>query len=226
MRTGMTAGVCPTLACADYLNLAEQLAVLDALGAESYHIDIMDGNFVPNYCLNFDYLKAVKKVSSTPCDLHLMTTDIERDIKDGIRAGADAVAFHVERTELDVLRLVLMIRESGKAAGLALSPESPVSALNPYLEAVDYIVIMAVRPGFSGQKFIESTYEKIRELDRARKEKGLNFRILIDGGIDFENAPRCIEAGADSLVAGALCIFSGKDGFVKDARRFFEIVEA
>ena len=218
--------VYPTLACADYLDLGRDIHILDGLGAASYHIDIMDGNFVPNYCLNFDYLKAVRKATRTPCDVHLMTTEVERDILRSIDSGAGAVAFHVERDDLDIYRLLSLIRGYGCRAGLAISPSSPLAAIADYLPYLDYVILMAVSPGFSGQQFLEGAYERIRALSALRDESGLTFKIVVDGGIDFDNASLCVDAGADCLVGGALCIFAGKDGLEDDARRFFRLLEA
>ena len=218
--------VYPTLACADYLNLGRDISMLDGLGAASYHIDIMDGNFVPNYCLNFDYLKAVKKASSTPCDVHLMTTEVERDIMRSLDSGADAVAFHAERDDLDIRHLLALIRGRGCRAGLAVSPSSPLDILADHLSCLDYVLVMAVTPGFSGQSFLEGTYERIRALAAMRDDMDTAFKIVVDGGIDFDNAPLCADAGADCLIGGALCIFSGRNGLESDARRFFRLLEA
>ena len=219
------AGIYPTLACADYLHLADDLAVLEKAGVTSFHIDIMDGNFVPNYCLNFDYLKAVKGFSSIPCDVHLMTTEVEMDIQRSIGSGADAVAFHVERSDLDIPSLLSSIRREGRRAGLVISPETPVSALSPYDGMYDYVIMMGVKPGFSGQKFIEGTYDRLRQLSGARERSGSSFEIIVDGGIDFDNARPCISCGADSIVAGALNIFSHQKGLEKDTERLMKALE-
>ncbi len=218
-------GFCPTLACADYLRVADEITILDRFGARSYHIDIMDGNFVPNYCLNFDYLKAIKGFTSTPCDVHLMTTEVERDIKESVKCGADAIAFHVCRIDLEIPYLLALIKENGRKAGLVLNPEEPVDVLSPFLPFLDYVIIMAVKPGFSGQKFLIDTYDKISELNILRDTSGLDFKIMVDGGINFDNASKCISCGADVLVAGALCIFSHIEGLEKDTARFMRCLE-
>ena len=124
------AGIFPTLACADYLDLRNQIDIMDRAKVASYHIDIMDGNFVPNYCLNFDYLRAVSSYTDTPCDVHLMTGEVERDIRTSLECGAAAVAFHSERTDLDIPALLRMIKSGGAKAGLVLSPHQAVHALH------------------------------------------------------------------------------------------------
>ncbi len=217
-------GVYPSLACADYLHLAENISILDEFGVASYHIDIMDGNFVPNYCLNFDYLKAVKSVTTTECDVHLMTTHIERDIETSIDAGADSVSFHVERDDFDIKNLIQRIKAHGRNAGLVLNPESPLDKLYPYLEDIDYVILMSVRPGFAGQRFLDKTYDKISKLSELRNDKALGFSILVDGGINFENAMRCVSLGADNLVAGALCIFLDKKNIRNNTERFLSSI--
>ena len=218
-------GIYPTLACADYLNLSRDISILDGFGVASYHIDIMDGNFVPNYCLNFDYLKAVKSVTDTECDVHLMTMQVERDIETSIASGADSISFHVEREDLDISKLILMIKRAGRKAGLVLNPETPVERLSSYLPELDYVVLMSVRPGFSGQRFIEGSYEKLKRLDDMRNEDALGFRILVDGGIDFFNAGKCIAMGADDLVAGALCIFQQSSSLETSMKKFISVIE-
>lgn len=218
-------GIYPTLACADYLHLAHDLEILHRAGVTSFHIDIMDGNYVPNYCLNFDYLKAVSSFSDTPCDVHLMTSEVERDVERSIQCGSKAVAFHVERTDLDTDALLESIRMKGCRSGLVISPQTPVEALEPHLASCDYVIMMGVRPGFSGQAFLEETYARIGQLDELRRRAGLDVEIIVDGGIDFENASRCLRHGADSIVAGALNIFSHQQGLEKDLERLLRSLE-
>lgn len=219
------AGIFPTLACADYLDLRNQIDIMDRAKVASYHIDIMDGNFVPNYCLNFDYLKAVSSYTDTPCDVHLMTGEVERDIRTSLECGAAAVAFHSERTDLDIPALLRMIKSGGAKAGLVLSPHQAVHELEPWLGMTDYVIMMGVKPGFAGQRFIDDTLDRVRTLSSLRLDKGFTFRILVDGGISFENAAKCVSAGADDLVAGALCIFSKDGGLEENIDRFSACLE-
>lgn len=198
--------ILPTLACADYLNLASQIMVLDSYHVDSYHIDIMDGNFVPNYCLNWDYVAQLRAFTKTEIDVHLMVENVERDIVRGLTTGIDSLAFHIE-SDVDIDAMLRIIRDSHVKAGLAISPETPIENLNPYLSALDYVIIMGVKPGFSGQQFKVQTYERISDMKCIRDKQNLGFEIWVDGGIDFENGRECIEDGADGLVAGALCIF-------------------
>ncbi len=198
--------ILPTLACADYLNLASQIRILDSYHVDSYHIDIMDGNFVPNYCLNWDYVTQLRAFTDTEIDVHLMVENVERDIKRGIRTGINSLAFHIE-SDVDAKAMLSIIRESQVKAGLAISPETPLEKLNPYLDTLDYVIIMGVKPGFSGQQFKIQTYERIFDLKCIRDKQNLGFEIWVDGGIDFVNGRECRLQGADGLVAGALCIF-------------------
>ena len=221
----MRTAVLPSLACSDYLNLGKDIEILDRVGISGYHIDIMDGHFVSNYCLNFDYLRAVKSITDTPCDVHLMTVNVERDSALCLEAGADSICFHVECGCQNIETLLGRIKNCGVKAGLAINPRSPISMLNPFLPIVDYVLIMAVPPGFSGQSFISSVHEKILGLSDLRKKTGMEFGIVVDGGISSDNATKCVEEGADALVAGALCIFSGKRGLAEDARHFMELLE-
>ena len=208
----------PTLACADLMNVERDIKILDSIGVDTYHIDIMDGNYVPNYCLSWDFVKSLKEITSTYIDIHLMTENVDRDINTAISLGVWGIAFHYETGKVEE-RLHLIKRENIKA-GLAVCPETDIALVFPYLDKLDYILIMGVKPGFSGQSFIPASYSRIKALSSIRKERGLDFEIYVDGGIDNENGPKCKEKGADILVAGKLCIFRDKGKLEKQTKEF------
>lgn len=207
--------ISPTLACADYLNLGRDIKILESSSVDSFHLDVMDGNFVPNYCLNWDYIRQVRAYTKLPLDLHLMVTYLERDISYALDAGIDSISFHCEAT-IAPIRILQMIRKEGRKAGLAINPATDISRLLSMLPHVNFILLMGVEAGFSGQPFMESTYQRIEFLDSYRQEHSLPFLIEVDGGLTTESAIGCVQKGADILVAGALCIF-GQEGGLKHA---------
>jgi Pentose-5-phosphate-3-epimerase len=216
--------IAPTLACADYLNLGTDIITLEKYGADRIHFDIMDGLAVPNYCLNWDILSRVNDVCALPVDVHLMTTFLERDIDNAIRNNANSVAFHVEQTGFDTIALLERIKRGGVQCALAINPQTELESLIPYLDMLDYVLLMAVKPGFSGQRLLENTYSRIDWLKRIRAEKELGFSIYLDGGISYDNALHCVESGADILVAGKLCIFSSRDSLQNGLEKFRAVV--
>ncbi len=215
--------ISPTLACADYLDLGLDIHILEKAGVDSFHLDIMDGNFVPNYCLNWDYIMQLRSRTKLPLDLHLMVTHLERDIAIALDAGIDSISFHCEAT-IAPIRMLQMIRKRGRKAGLAINPATPISCLLPMLPYVDYILLMAVEAGFSGQPFMEETYQRIGSLDAYRKEHGLTFQIEVDGGLTVKSAIGCVRKGANILVAGALCIFGQEEGLERATDNFVRAV--
>ncbi len=215
--------VSPSLACADYLNVGRDIKILESSGVDSFHLDVMDGNFVPNYCLNWDYIRQVKACTRLPLDLHLMVTYLERDISIALDAGIDSISFHCEAT-IAPIRMLQMIRNRGRKAGLAINPATDISRLLPMLPYVDFILLMGVEAGFSGQPFMESAFQRIEFLDSYRKEHTLSFLIQVDGGLTTESAIACVQKGADILVAGALCIFGQEEGLKRAADQFVQAV--
>ena len=192
----------PSILAADHAALAEGLKIVVENNLEWIHLDIMDGNFVPNISFGPQVVKDLRKRNASLFfDTHLMLARPDKYIEKFIDAGSQLVTVHVE-PEYDVAGTLKRIRELGSQTGISLNPDTPVERIFPYLEAVDLVLVMSVFPGFGGQSFIESVLPKIEALARERDARGLCFRIEVDGGVDSRTAPLCLEAGADTLVAG------------------------
>jgi ribulose-phosphate 3-epimerase len=201
--------VAPSLLSADFGNLQDDIEMINQSRADWFHLDIMDGVFVPNISFGFSVIKTIKTYARKPLDVHLMIVEPDRYIKTFAEAGADILTVHYEAcTHLH--RTLLTIREQGMKAGVSLNPHTPVHLLKDILYAADLVLIMSVNPGFGGQQFIEHSYEKIRTLAAMIRERQLNTRIEVDGGVTVENAPMLVEAGVDVLVAGNT-VFSSDD---------------
>lgn len=171
-------------------------------GAELVHIDVMDGAFVPNISFGAPVYGCVRKHCTIPFDVHLMINEPIRYLDDFVKAGADLITIHAEATD-EVAKTLNAIKERKIAAGLSIKPGTSVEAIREYLPLCDLVLVMSVEPGFGGQKFMPSAVEKIRTLAALRKELGLSYQIEVDGGINAETAPLCIDAGVDILVAGS-----------------------
>lgn len=192
----------PSILAADHAALAEGLKIVVDNRLEWIHLDIMDGNFVPNISFGPQVVKDLRKHTNTLFfDTHLMLARPDKYIEKFIDAGSQLVTVHVE-PDYDVAGTLRRIRELGCQAGISLNPDTPAERIFPYLEAVDLVLVMSVFPGFGGQSFIESVLPKIETIAREREARGLNFRIEVDGGVDARTAPLCLAAGADTLVAG------------------------
>ncbi|MBR5622140.1 MAG: ribulose-phosphate 3-epimerase [Opitutales bacterium] len=192
----------PSILAADHAALAEGLQVVVENRLEWIHLDIMDGNFVPNISFGPQVVKDLRKRNNTLFfDTHLMLARPDKYIEKFIDAGSQLVTIHIE-PEYDVEGTLKRIRELGCQAGISLNPDTPVERILPLLDRVDLVLVMSVFPGFGGQSFIESVLPKITRLAQEREARGLNFRIEVDGGVDSRTAPLCLEAGADTLVAG------------------------
>jgi ribulose-phosphate 3-epimerase len=194
--------IVPSILSADFAHLAEEIARVERGGAAMLHIDVMDGHFVPNLTLGPPVVESIRKITRSRLDVHLMIEDPDRYAPIFVRAGADQISVHLEVCpHLD--RTLHMIQEEGALAGVVINPATPVAMLHDILEVADYVLIMSVNPGFGGQHFIPRALEKVRELDRERRERRLQLPIEIDGGITLENLPEVIRAGCDWVVTGS-----------------------
>jgi ribulose-phosphate 3-epimerase len=194
--------IAPSLLAADFGNLERDCKMVNSSEADWFHIDIMDGIFVPNISIGMPILKAIAKHATKPLDVHLMIVDPDRYIETFAELGSDILTVHYEACK-HLHRSLQAIKAKKIKAGVALNPHTPVSLLEPIIEEIDVVCLMSVNPGFSGQSFIENTYEKVSELKAIILKKGTATLIEIDGGVTDENAPQLIEAGADVLVAGS-----------------------
>jgi len=197
----MPALIAPSILSADFGNLERDFNMINQSQADWFHVDIMDGVFVPNISFGFPVVKALQKVAKKHMDVHLMIVNPDRYIADFAKAGAQTLTVHVEAcTHLH--RSLQAIKAQGMKAGIALNPHTPVSVLEDIIADADLVCLMSVNPGFGGQAFIERTYEKVRALKRLIAESGSSALIEIDGGVTLDNAALLHEAGADVLVAG------------------------
>ena len=201
--------IAPSLLSADFLNLEKDIEMVNASTADWFHLDIMDGMFVPNISFGFPVVEKIAKKARKPMDVHLMIVDPDRYIGRFKKAGAYIISVHYEACN-HLHRTVHAIRELGAKAGVVLNPHTPVHVLDDIIGDVDMILIMSVNPGFGGQKFIEHSIPRIEQLKALITETRSLALIEVDGGVDLENAPRLLNAGADVLVAGNT-IFSAPD---------------
>ena len=201
--------IAPSMLAADFSNLAHYISVVNQSDADWFHLDVMDGVFVPNISFGMPVIKSMAKHTSKPLDIHLMIVEPDRYIQTFADLGADVLTVHVEAcTHLH--RSLQSIKTAGMKAGVALNPHTPVASLSHIITDIDLVCLMSVNPGFGGQSFIEATYEKVRELRTLIDENKANTLIEIDGGVTDQNASQLVTAGADVLVAGSY-VFSASD---------------
>ena len=201
--------IAPSVLAADFGHLERDVQMVDRSEAAWVHVDVMDGCFVPNISFGFPVLRAVRRATQKPLDVHLMIIEPERYIARFAHDGADWVTFHLEATD-DALHCVHLIRESGAKVGVSIKPKTPVESLRPILSEVDMVLVMSVEPGFGGQKFIPESLDRIRELRTMAEKLNPELLIEVDGGISSENAHLLYEAGANVLVAGS-SVFKAED---------------
>ena len=198
----------PSLLSADFSNLSGAIKKIENDGGSIVHIDVMDGQFVPQITYGQPVIKSIRKLTDLPFDVHLMVEKPELMVDSFAEAGADWITFHYEST-VHIDRLANHIHDLGKKCGISIVPSTPVSFLSQILHLVDLVLVMSVNPGFGGQSFIPYTLDKISELKKFREENGLDFKISVDGGVNEKNFAEIADAGADILVSGS-SFFSGK----------------
>jgi len=201
--------VAPSLLAADFLHLDSDIRMINGSEADWFHLDIMDGVFVPNLSFGFPVVEKIAEAAQKPLDIHLMIIDPDRYISRFREAGASVISVHYE-TCPHLHRTLDFIKKTGALAGVVLNPHSPVNLLREIIRDADLVLIMSVNPGFGGQKFIEGTYEKLMELRELCEKKNANPLIQVDGGVDLSNAAALVEAGAGILVAGN-AVFRSQD---------------
>ena len=200
----------PSLLAADFAHLADAVAALEGSGTERLHVDVMDGMFVPNFTFGTDTVRALRKVTSLPLELHLMIVEPERHIETFASAGADAITVHYEVSP-HLHRTLTEIRALDCRSGAAINPSTPASCLDDILEVCDLALVMTINPGFGGQKLIPRTLSKVRRVRSEVERQGLTTEVEVDGGVDANNARECVDAGADVLVAGS-AVFGHPEG--------------
>jgi ribulose-phosphate 3-epimerase len=213
--------IAPSILAADFTRLREQIAQAEAGGADWFHLDVMDGRFVPNLTFGPMVVSAVRKLTKLPLDAHLMMVEPEKYLEQFRHAGADHIIIHQEAC-IHLHRTIARIKELGAKAGVAINPATPCSTLTEILPDLDIILMMSVNPGFGGQRFIPATLRKVAEARSMASTLDLDIRIEVDGGIDTTTAPKVVKAGADVLIAGT-SVF-GTDNVEQAVRRLQQSV--
>jgi len=193
--------IAPSLLSADFLNLSEECEMLNKSEADWFHLDVMDGRFVPNISFGLPVVEHVRKATTKVCDVHLMILEPENFAEAFKKAGADILTVHIEVCR-HLHRNIQQIKSLGMQAGVAVNPHTPVDLLKDILADIDLVCLMSVNPGFGGQSFIPQSIEKIKQLRKLIDEAGLKVKIEVDGGVSLDNAKQIVDAGADVLVAG------------------------
>ena len=210
----------PSILSADFTRLGEQIDEVVRAGADYIHVDVMDGHFVPNISIGAPVVASIRPVTSLPLDVHLMIEHPERYVSDFVRAGADIVTVHVEASP-HVHATIRLIKELGARAGVSLNPPTPISSIEEFLPDVDLVLVMTVNPGFGGQSFIPETLSRIADMRKILDDRGLNAELEVDGGINADNAPEIVKAGATVLAAGS-SIFRAQEGIRQAIQRLRE----
>jgi len=205
--------ISPSILSADFNQLGNEIKRLEEAGADMIHVDVMDGHFVPNLTMGPPVIKALRKYTKLPFDVHLMISPVHKYIKDYADAGADIITIHPETTD-NLEDSIQHIKKLNKKIGISLNPETQIEVVKKFLEKIDLVLIMSVHPGFGGQKFIPKVLDKIKELKKIKDQQNLNFDIEVDGGINFDNNKLVIKAGANILVSGTT-IFKINNGNIK-----------
>ena len=204
--------ICPSILASDFARLGEEVAALEAAGADWIHVDVMDGHFVPNITLGPDIVKAIRPHTTLPFDVHLMVTPVDPWLEAYREAGADILTVHPESGP-HLHRTLGRIRQLGAKAGVVLNPGTPLDVVAEVVELVDLVLLMSVNPGFGGQSFIDSTLKKIERTRALLDDAGSKAHLQVDGGVTSANAAACVSAGADALVAGSFVFKGGPDAY-------------
>ena len=194
--------ISPSILSADFANLEQEIRKVQKFGVEWFHLDVMDGHFVPNITIGAPVVKSLRKIEGIFLDTHLMITNPEKYADDFILAGSDLITFHVEATEERTLDLIKYIKSKGVKAGLSIKPKTPAEVIEKYIQELDLVLVMTVEPGFGGQKFINECAQKLSTLCKFKEKYNKNLILQVDGGINKETGKICKELGANSLVAG------------------------
>ena len=205
--------ISPSILSGDFSQLGSEIQKLEKAGADMIHVDVMDGHFVPNLTIGPPVIKALRKHSKLPFDVHLMISPVHKYIKNFADAGADIITIHPEATE-NLGDTIKHIKSFNKKVGLSLNPDTQIDVIKDFLNEINLVLIMSVHPGFGGQKFMPEVLEKVKQIKKIKDEKKFELDIEVDGGINFDNNKIVIEAGANILVSGTT-IFKDNEGDIK-----------
>ena len=212
--------ISPSILSADFSQLGQEIKNLENSGADMIHVDVMDGHFVPNLTIGPPVIKALRKYTNIPFDVHLMINPVHKYIKDYAESGADIITIHPEATT-SLQESINEIKKYKKKVGLSLNPDTKIEVIEKYLDQIDLVLVMSVFPGFGGQKFIKDVLKKIEKISEIKHKKNFQFDIEVDGGINFSNFREVLEAGANVLVSGTT-IFKENNGDIKKNINFFK----
>ena len=207
--------ISPSILSADFSQLGNEIKKLEEGGADLIHVDVMDGHFVPNLTIGPPVIKALRKYTNLPFDVHLMISPVHKYIKNFADAGSDIITIHPEATE-DLKESISLIKELNKKVGLSLNPNTEINVIESQLNNIDLVLIMSVFPGFGGQKFIPETIKKIKDLKEIKDKNNYSFDIEVDGGINFSNSKDVINAGANILVSGTTVFKENNGDIIKN----------